>query len=269
MVECFLRSERFLCGGGSLLQNGTGNLSLGYYLSLLRLARLCGCETELLAGGIGPLRGEWAERAVLRALERCNGIELRDSHSETLLRSWGIPSSKLRLRQDPAMGLPIPEVDRLIYLKREAGISRDQPYLCAAVRWDHGCESQCAETVARTLGRFADERGILPVFLTFDSRRDSAVTQRCCELAGGVIPRLREPSDALCWISGATCMVSMRLHGLIFSASADVPAIGISPSLAEPKLATFCTARNFGHLTSETLTPEKLWTVLEKMISRF
>ena len=48
---CMLRSDAFFLGGGSLLQNGTGNLSLLYYLGLLRLARFCSCKTEILAGG--------------------------------------------------------------------------------------------------------------------------------------------------------------------------------------------------------------------------
>ena len=49
ILWAFCRSHAFLCGGGSLLQNKTGNLSLVYYLTLLRLCALLGCRPILYA----------------------------------------------------------------------------------------------------------------------------------------------------------------------------------------------------------------------------
>ena len=264
VTNCFLQSRRFLCGGGSLLQNGTGNLSLRYYLGLLRLARLCGCETEFFAGGIGPLRGAWAERAVLRELERCDRIQLRDARSASLLEAWGISAERIGVREDPAMGLSLPPPHRLLYLKKEAGLPLDQPYFCAVVRGFEG-KAFPMETLSSVFCEGARKWGVTPVFLIFDTRLDSAVTQEACRLSGGVIPRLREASDALAWIGGGFGAVSMRLHGLIFSATSGVPAVGISPSDAEPKLAAFCAERNFPHLTPSELTSARLAEELERL----
>ncbi len=255
MAVCFLRSERFLCGGGSLLQNGTGNLSLRYYLGLLWLARLCGCKTEILAGGVGPLRGEWAEKAVARALRKCDRIGLRDEDSRRWLEERGIPTEKMTVEEDPALRLRQPDGMRTLYLKKEAGIPLDRPYICAVLRSGDG---GCLQAVEDALKRLAAEDGVMPVFLVFDTAQDAEITRTVCKNVGGITVRLREAADGLAVIGGSVCLLSMRLHGLIFSAAAGVPAVGISPTEDEPKLASFCAAHSIPHFTPSQLTVEKV-----------
>ncbi len=48
------RSQLFISGGGSLMQDVTSRLSLWYYLSTIRLAHRCGCKVQMYGCGIGP-----------------------------------------------------------------------------------------------------------------------------------------------------------------------------------------------------------------------
>ena len=106
LLRAFLSADAFLLGGGSLLQNRTGRLSLAYYLGLLRLSRLLKKPAALFAAGIGPLLGEADRRKTCLALSSLSHVGLRDPLSLSLLRSLGLSSSLLSLGSDPAFFIP-------------------------------------------------------------------------------------------------------------------------------------------------------------------
>lgn len=264
--NAFRKSERFLCGGGSLLQNGTGLWSLCYYLGLLRLARICGCKTELLAAGIGPLHGKIAIRMTVSEIKRCNRIVLRDEASGELLRKWGIKGERLEYCDDPASMLQIPSQTRLELLKREIGIPEGHAYFCVVVRRQTDERSVCLEKLSAALRLFVKERDLIPVFLVFDTKEDQEITLRMCREVRGKTARIREASDALAIISESQFLVSMRLHALIFSRTAEIPSIGISPSEGEPKLASFCETQKFRHFSPSSLSVVALLSEMEKKL---
>lgn len=263
VVYALLRSEVFLCGGGSLLQNATGNLSLFYYLGLLWLARLCGCKTRLLAAGIGPLYGKNAERAVICALKRCDVVEVRDEESKRFLMERGIPREVIQLERDPATYLTVPPVSRLVFLKKELGIARD--YFCIVVRQDGARGYACLGKISAAVRLFLKERQLTPVFVIFDRRCDLSASERVCRATGGVILHPREARDALAIILGGQFLLSMRLHALVFSSMAGVAAVGISPSDEETKLASFCREHRMWHLAPSALTVAGLLDMLVKL----
>ena len=47
-----------ISGGGSLIQNGTGSLSLLYYLFIIALAKFFRKKVIIFAQGIGPVYGK-------------------------------------------------------------------------------------------------------------------------------------------------------------------------------------------------------------------
>ena len=265
VLRSFLRAERFLCGGGSLLQNGTGNLSLCYYLGLLLLARLCGCRTELLASGIGPLRGRAAVRFTVWTLKKCHRIELRDEKSAELLTEWGIPAEKIRIREDPALTLKPPPLTRLLFLRKEWGIAEGQAYFCVVVRREHAQKCACLKKITAAVRLFSRQQGMIPVFMVFDVKEDQRITQEVCRDVEGMVVGLREASDALSMLSGSRFLISMRLHALVFSAAVGIPAVGISPSDEEPKLSSFCHSHRMPHFTPAELTVAKLLDEMEKL----
>ena len=253
-TKALCSSERFLCGGGSLLQNETGNLSLLYYLSLLALSLKCGCKPELLAAGIGPLHGESAIRHTVSLLNRCAAIELRDNDSLSYLTRLGVDPSLLSLVPDPAFSLPPPPPSRLPFLLQETGLSPDTSYFCVAVRSSDKHAPYLLPRLTVAIRLIRQEHGAIPVFLPLDTHADLAATSRLSTDTQGKIARLREASDAIAWLGGAQFSIGMRLHALIFSVMANIPTVGISPSEREPKLLSFCRSHAIPHFSPSTLS---------------
>ena len=266
VLHAFRQSERFLCGGGSLLQNGTGFRSLCYYLGLLRLARLCGCKTELLASGIGPLRGKIATRMTVSEVKKCSRIVLRDEESGKLLSERGVERERLEYCDDPASMLKIPPMTRLELLKREMSAVEGRAYFCVVVRQETETGAVCLGKLSVALRLFVKEHDLLPVFMVFDSREDRAVSLQMCQEVRGRMAWIREASDALAIISGCRFLVSMRLHALIFARTAGIPSIAISPSEVEPKLASFCETQKFRHFSPSMLSVGGLLSEMEKKL---
>ena len=258
VLWCFLRSEVFVCGGGSLLQNATGNLSLFYYLGLLWLARLCGCKTRLMSAGIGPVSGGFAERVMIRTLRRCEKIEVRDRESERLLWDHGFDRGVVRLAEDPAMHLKTPPSSRLIFLKKEIGLGRDDDYFCVVVRQDGELHGACLGKIAAALRMFLKERNLTPVFVVFDAKYDLCVTEEFCRSVGGAILCPREARDALSIISGSRFLVSMRLHALVFASMTGVGGLAISPFDGETKISSFARAHHMMHMMPSGLIVPRL-----------
>ncbi len=248
ILAAFLRCEEFLCGGGSLLQNATGNLSLSYYLFLIRAAHALGCRPSLLAAGIGPIRGEKQWARLLSTLRLCRRVEVRDADSHRLLLNMGIDRYRLRLVSDPASALPAPPPERRSFLLAENGIREDEDYFCVILRPVDRALSLAPLTLAASVRAFAERRGLLPIYLLFDEKQDLRLTQHLRAKTGGKILRLREPADALAILSGARLTVAMRYHALVLSHAVGTPAIGISHSLDEGKLESFCRSVSFPHV---------------------
>lgn len=238
------RSHVFLCGGGSLLQNLTGNRSLLYYLSLLRLAQLCGCRTELLAAGIGPIEGKRALRWTVSVLRRCDRIGLRDGVSYRFLQSLGIPEDLLFLQKDPALRAFSVSPQRLRHLKFENGLRDGEGYCCIVPQ---AAPETALAAVTAELASLVAHTAVTPVFLLFD-RHDDKTARRMQQKLGGIVVRPRDSSEARAWIGGSRFTVSQRLHPLIFAEGSHTPALGLSLTKQEPKIRAFCLEHRIPHL---------------------
>jgi polysaccharide pyruvyl transferase WcaK-like protein len=267
-MACLLQSKVFICGGGSLLQNATGNLSLGYYLGLLWLARLCGCKTRLMSSGIGPIEGEIARRLTVWTLRGCEQMEVRDRASEIFLLEHGLERERIRLAPDAASQLKIPPPSRLTFIKRELGLVQGRRYFCVVVRRDEHPFGACLGKLSAALRLFLRETDLTPVFVLFDKKRDLDATKRVCRGSGGVIFYPHEARDALSVISGAQFLVSMRLHALVFASMTGRRAIAISPFEEETKLSSFCREKGMTHLSPSRLTVAGAFDAIVKLGAR-
>ncbi len=54
-ISALFSASHFVLGGGGLLQESTGPWNHFYYLSLVILAKLFGCSTEVIALGVDPI----------------------------------------------------------------------------------------------------------------------------------------------------------------------------------------------------------------------
>jgi polysaccharide pyruvyl transferase CsaB len=269
VLFAMLRSERFLCGGGSLLQNRSGKLSLLYYLFLLRLARLCGCKTELLSSGIGPIIGEKNKRRVAKELSHCERIALRDARSYRYLRSLGVEEEKLTILPDLALRLEQPPPSRLMYLLHETGMEQNAAYFCLALTKPKEASEVFLRTVSSAIRIFTKQYRMTPIFLVFDRNEDKIFQARIAKKTGGRVLCPRDVSEALAWLSGAKFLIGMRLHAILFSRMTSTPCIGISPAPNEPKLKAFCRTAGESCFSPDRLSTVALLSEMEKVLRNF
>ena len=265
LVHAFLLSDVFLCGGGSLLQNMTGRLSLSYYLCMLRLSRMCGASPVLFAAGIGPLHGKKARRAVRKTLLRCEYISLRDENSLRFLKTQNIDSAKLHLGADAALLLPPPPVFRTYALLKRIDVMQNQRYVCVSLKKGNRTDGSC-RTVVTALRIFCRETGLIPVFLPLD-KGDVALNREVAWLLRGRLFLADEASDVTALLRNAELLVSMRLHALILGTTVALPSLGI-PTADDPKIPSFCRAAAQEYLLPDALSVASLVSACQDICAR-
>lgn len=262
-----LRADGFLLGGGSLLQDQTGRRSLAYYLLLVRLARLAHRRTGTLAIGIGPLLSPASERAVLRVLRSCETVTLRDPDSLRWLTLRGSDRSGLSLVPDPAVFLPPAPPLRQLAIRSRLGLPAGAKLLCVAVRPTQPPDSTPLQALAAAVRRVCGELALTPVFAVLDPAHDLAVTRHVMRLCGGgslFLPD--EAADLPALLRGASLLVSMRLHALVFAEQAGIPAIALSPGQEEPKLACLARSAGFPHFRAGEVGVVPLAAEMERIL---
>ncbi len=250
LAVAFLRADAFLCGGGSLLQNVTGKLSLYYYLCMLRLAKLCGALPILYAAGIGPLYGKKAHRATKKALEQCDYISVRDKESLRFLQTQNIDAAKLHLGADTALLLSKPPVFRTYALRKRIDVAQNRRYVCVCLKSGKHTLDSC-RTIIAALRMLSRQEDLLPIFLPLDEG-DVFANAEAAHRLGGKLFLADEPSDVTAILQGAEFLISMRLHGLILATTVTLPAVGISTA-DDKKIPSFARLA-----AQECLVPEEL-----------
>ncbi len=261
-----LTADSIWCGGGSLLQDATSRRSLFYYLGILRLGQLLRRGTVLYSAGIGPLRRAGSQAAVRRVLSDCSYVSLRDPDSELALRSLGVDPALLHLGGDPSVLLPLPPVGRTVQLLARVGIPQNRGLLVLVVKG--GEEGETLLPTLITAARLLCARnGLLPVCPIFDRRWDSVVARRAAEALSGHVFPLSESSEAVALMRAASLTLSARLHGMVFSALAETPALGIAGPSSEEKLSAFARRSGEGILSHEELSPIAIVERAEALLS--
>ena len=255
IIRAFLRADAFLCGGGSLLQNCTGRLSLHYYLCMLRLARMCNALPVLYAAGIGPLRGKYAHHITKKTLSRCNYISLRDEDSLRFLRTQNIDSAKLHLGADVALLLPVPPIFRTYATLKRIDVVQNCRYACICLKAGKHT-SQSLGTLIAALRMLCRKEKLLPIFLPLD-RTDIRINEEAALHLCGKCFYADEASDITAILRGAAFLVSMRLHGLILATTVSLPSLGI-PSADDQKIPSFCRLAAQEYLLPENLSVTSL-----------
>ena len=239
MIAAMRRSALYINGGGTLIQNATSRRSLWYYLFTLRLAKFLGNKVDMYGCGIGPVTGKRNVRLVKKVLDRSvDVITLRETDSMAELRQFGVKRPEIVLSSDPALVLsPAPEEDTRLYLEKH-GLDPQGKYLCFMLRTWYGFSQKtqdlaaCAEYAYRTYG-------LTPVFLSLNVIYDTAAAQQVAEhlhCPYHILDDAAEPEMLISLLSHMSAVVSMRLHGLIFSSLSGVPLVGVS---YDPKIGSF------------------------------
>jgi polysaccharide pyruvyl transferase CsaB len=217
--QALRRSEVFIWGGGSLMQDVTGAISPLYYGGVMKLAQLMGLRTIAWAQGIGPLNRTVTRWVTRSALSGCQAVSVRDSGSATLVSDWKIP---VTLAPDPVWALegePVPGLWDLP-APRVAVALRSHPQLTG--------DRLAALTQALVDFQKATQTHIL--LIPFQPSQDLAIAQKIHSQLPTVssVLRLTQPRQLMGVFKGVEMAIAMRFHGLIMAAASECRCFALS-----------------------------------------
>ena len=246
----FAHAKLLISGGGSLLQDVTSAKSLFYYATLIRLAQRAGMRTMVYANGIGPIRSEKNRRLTAKTVSACDAVSVRDPDSASELALLGVPEALVTCTADPAFC--IEGTARDVLEKRydlsglsfageaEPGADTHRYYLVSLRQFKKKESVGTIVTEVATLANWLWKQfSLIPVFVPMQLQNDdeicNAVMQATLAPARRIVPDTA--ADLIGLSAGAQFVLGMRLHSLIYAASAGTPILGIS---YDPKIDAFC-----------------------------
>ncbi|MGB7086254.1 MAG: polysaccharide pyruvyl transferase CsaB [Phormidesmis sp.] len=217
------RSDAFIWGGGSLMQDASSALNPLYYGGLMLLAQRMGLKTVAWAQGIGPLNQPFSRWLTHQALAHCDRVSVRDHNSEALLNQWKRPCL---LAPDPVWGLEAVPVKGLWDLPA--------PRVAVALRPHPQLSESRLEMIAQALANFQKATGVCLVLVPFQPVKDLAIAQfitaRLEETRSGPykIYCLDQPQQLKGLFRGVEMTIAMRFHALVMSAAEGCQSFAIS-----------------------------------------
>jgi len=261
------KTDLFISGGGSLLQDKTGSLTIPYYLGVIHLAKLAKVPVAVYAQGIGPVEKPIFQKWIGRLFRSLAYVSVRDSDSKKLLLDWGVEEGKIDLVVDPVFLLHSSGVDRGKQLFAAEGIDfKKTPLLFSIRQWKEG--EGDFDVFAQVCDRLVEEDEEI-VFLPFhypdDLNASIDVISRMKKKVH-VVQGSYSPAELMDMVSVGKMMVAMRLHALIFAAARQVPCVGIS---YDPKIDAFMQLINekaAGY--SGKLNPDQLYHSVKSVLGQ-
>ena len=243
--DALMLSDALIFGGGSLLQNVTSHRSLYWYLLLMRMAKRCGCKVVFCGCGMGPVIGERDTRLTANVLNDCaDAVCLRDEESLEYLRSIGVTKPELILGADLALSIT-PDGDADGFLLK-AGLDPHSDKVCFIVRsWGKPGYLSAVADAARLMSGM----GFTPVFAVMQPE-DIPLAKQCAGLYK-CLPYIPDPALMAAVLGKMRCVVSVRLHGLVLSAAAGTPCVGLA---YDPKVSAFARRIGAQSLSLDSLT---------------
>ncbi|MFD0714934.1 polysaccharide pyruvyl transferase CsaB [Paenibacillus sp. GCM10027626] len=246
LMRAIRSSDGLISGGGSLLQDATGKLTIPYYTGIMRLAQLLRKPTFVYAQGIGPVNRRWMDPLIRGVMRRSAYVSVRDAESAELLGRIGVARNRIEVVPDPVMGLPLPSGaggTAADTPRRTAAAEAGAPVIGVSLRHWRSDGADLGRAAA-ALGALARSRAVRLRFLPFhtpaDAETSRLVMEQLGELPAGSSVELAEPGDdpqqMLLEVSRCDLLFGMRLHALIYAANQAIPMLGLS---YDPKIDQF------------------------------
>ena len=212
----------FLSGGGSLVQDVTSFRNVVYYTTLLRLAKMLDKKTMVYAQGVGPLKAPKSRKLARAMFQSADVVTVRDPDSAALLKEIGV-TREVEVTADPVWNLEFSPQPK-----------QTKTWGVALRSWPRADESALARIVG-ALRATANAQGATLRFLAMQKGPDRAVLEGLTTAGEILETRGAHPSEILGMCAGFELMLAMRLHALIFAASAGVPVVAFN---YDPKVAS-------------------------------
>ncbi|MEX2459783.1 MAG: polysaccharide pyruvyl transferase CsaB [Paenibacillaceae bacterium] len=280
VLKAIRQSDGLISGGGSLLQDTTGRMSIPYYLGIIKLAQWLRKPTFIYAQGIGPVNRTTFHPFIRSIFRKCRYISVRDEESSQLLKQIGLSRDKIDLVPDPVMGLPLQPANELqteqsiahkisaeqsiankpLAAEQNVAIGSGKPVIGISVRFWKEDRSELAQ-LAKSLEIIQAERDVHLYFLPFHLPHDVEASQEVIRQLPAstnlsIATGLDHPQHMLAEVQACDLLIGMRLHALIYAASQRVPMLGIS---YDPKIDQFLQRLDLkAAATTEQFNPNEL-----------
>lgn len=223
------RLDLMLLGGGGILYDREA----AFYLRLVRAAQRADVATATYAIGAGPLERAADRKSVAKVLNRMELITVREAAAKHLLEESGV-EREIIVTADPALLLdPVPFTDCM--LERE-GLNPGQRLIGMSVREPGRAVSEISTSeyhalLANAADFMADrfEADIIFVPLEGKDIREShrVIGRMALPERASVLRRAYGPRELRGLMEHLEMAVGMRLHFLLFAATAGVPVAAL------------------------------------------
>lgn len=235
-------ADLFISGGGSLLQDVTGSLTIPYYLLLAKLAQIRGVPVMLFSQGIGPVTGRLGRSLVRQVVNSVQLITVRDCASSELLQELGVTRPPIKVTADPVHFLfPCSDEQmRQVAIAERIPYNEKCPWIGVSLRsWAN--EEQYTATIASALDELIDTFDARVLFLPFHLSQDRETIEKTRIRMQHfdhthVVEKQYTPQEIMGLVKLCDVQIGMRLHSLIFAARQGVLPVGIS---YDPKVDAF------------------------------
>ncbi len=223
VLSALKRSDAFIWGGGSLMQDASSLANPLYYGGLMMLAQLMGLKTIAWAQGIGPLDHPLSRLITRTALKNCQGLSVRDRPSEALLDRWQL---NCLLAPDPVWALesaPVPGLSDL-----------PAPRVAVALRPHKHLSEHQIKILAQALASFQKATGVCLLLVAFQPVKDRAIAQTLSDhlttqnSGPHHIYCIEQPQQLKGLFRGVEMTIGMRFHALVMSAAESCRSFAIS-----------------------------------------
>lgn len=213
------RSQGFVWGGGSLIQDRTSWGSALYYLGLMALAQGWGRQTVAWAQGVGPLERRWVRWVAGQVFRRCTQVSVRDAPAAQQLQQWG---RSVLLAPDPVWALQDEPYLPLIDLPA--------PRLAVVLRPHRLLTPAWLNVITTALRQFQQATGVWLVLLPFQPATDLELAIQVQQFLGERTSLLQpeHPAQLKGVFRGIELVITMRYHGLVMGAAAGCRCFSLS-----------------------------------------
>lgn len=239
ILKALWRCDVLVSGGGSLLQDVTGRLSIFYYLALIALGKLLGKRVMIYSQGIGPIHKPFNRYLTRHVLSRVDAITVREPNSRADLARIGIDADRITITADPVISLA-PDANPVLpdWVRQSAAFIPGGPVVGLAFRGkdlSFGADTKLLTVIKALRREYSANVLLIPYYGVQDNQMLDALEAEAAEL---VIP-VRRPLRVNEMLDLTACLdvlVGTRLHSLIISAICGTPMIAVS---YDPKIEYF------------------------------
>ncbi|WP_246141920.1 polysaccharide pyruvyl transferase CsaB [Hyella patelloides] len=218
--QAIQKSDFFIWGGGSLMQDATSIASPIYYAGLMALAQQQGLKTIAWAQGIGPLNKSFSKWMTRNVLQGCSAVSVRDRASAKLLADWQMSPI---IAPDPVWALESIAVDDIL-------LASDVPKIAVTLRSHPLLTTKRLNSIAAALKAFQEQTSTHILLIPFQPEQDLAIAKTLHQVLENQsqIISLKDPRKLKGLFENVAMTIGMRLHSLIMAAAENSRCFALS-----------------------------------------